>query len=305
MDMQGIISQIVVLFIILAVGFGITKVNLLTADGTKALSRLVLYITTPCTILNSVMSGNLNITGGETAFFGLMSLLAILLHLIIAIPAIRAMGGDKKNRGIYCYMSVFGNAANMGFPVTAAILGSVSAFFVAIYNIPYFLLCYSVGIFLVSGNSGGFSLKKLLNPSLIAGIIVILILFTGYKAPVIIVDTVKLISGITTPCAMIVIGASLARVSFKDAFSNWRLYPVILLKLIVMPVATWLVFKPFVTDALMLGVMVILSSMASGAMSTIFAIEYGGDERAASSGVFLTTLLSGVTVPLIVYLLLT
>lgn len=304
MDIQAIINQMIVLFILIALGYFIGKTSLLTAEGVKALSRIVLYIALPCTVLNSVMSGDLDITGAETAIFTLTSLLATVLHLVIAFPAVRLLGADKGKRGIYMYMAAFGNVANMGFPVTIAILGTASAFYVSIYNIPYVLICYSLGIMMVSGKSGGFNVKKLLNPALIAGVIAVMIVVTGLKTPGIIVGAVGLISGVTTPGAMLIIGASLSRISFKDAFSDWRLYPVALLKLIIMPVIIWLIFRPFVTNDMALGVLVILSGMASGAMATIFAIEYGGDERAASSGVFLTTLLSCVTIPLVAYFLL-
>ena len=304
MDMQAIINQMVVLFLLLALGFTAGKIRLLTEEGTKALSRIILHITTPCTVLNSVMSGGLEITGGEAALFALMSLLAIVLHLIISVPAVRALGGDRKKHGLYRYMSVFGNVANMGFPITMAILGAASAFYVAIYNIPYLLLCYSVGVIMVSGRNGKVDLKLLLNPSLVAGIVVVLIVTTGFKTPAIIADAVRLIGGITTPGSMLVIGATMSGMALKDTFAEWRLYPVVVLKLLVMPVATWFALRPIVANDMALAVIVILSGMASGVMSTIFAIEYGGDERVASSGVFLTTLLSVVTIPLVVFMLL-
>jgi len=55
---------------------------------------------------------------------------------------------------------------------------------------------------------------------------------------------------------------------------------------------------------MMLGILVVLSGMPTAAMAAMVAIEYGGNERIASGGVSMTTLLSGVTIPLVVYLLL-
>lgn len=304
MDMQVIINQMIVLFILLGLGYFAGKINLLTAEGVKALSKVVLNITMPCTILNSVINGELNTTAGEMAYFAFISLMAVIVPLIVVIPAVRVLGGDKNKHGIYRYLAAFGNVANMGFPVTMAILGAISAFYVAIFNIPYILICYSIGALMVSGKTGKFDIKILLNPSLIAGIAIVLIVLTGFEAPGIIANPIMLVHGITTPGAMLIIGASLARISFKDTLSDWRLYAVVLFKLILMPVIIWLIFRQIVSNELMLGVLVILSGMASGAMATIFAIEYGGDEHVASSGVFLTTLLSGITIPLIVFLLL-
>ena len=54
----------------------------------------------------------------------------------------------------------------------------------------------------------------------------------------------------------------------------------------------------------MLGVLVVISGMPSATMASMLAIEYGGNEKMASAGVFLTTLLCGITVPMIVYLFL-
>jgi len=306
--MQVVISQMAVLFVLLAVGFVIGKAKMLTLDGSRVLSKIVLNIATPCIILSSVLSGETGITAGETAYFLLMALLAYLIYLLISITASRVLGGDKKKHGLYSYMSSFGNVAFMGFPVIIAIYGDIygmsSAYYVALFNIPFMVLSFSLGIVLVSGKGGKFDFKLLINPSLIAALLAIPIAITGFKAPSIITEAVRITGGMTTPGAMLVIGSTLSRVSLKGIFSEWRLFPIALLKLAVMPIIVWLLLGQIVTDELMLGVLVILSGMPTAAMAAMYAIEYGGDERVASSGIFLTTLLSCVSIPLIVYFLL-
>jgi hypothetical protein len=304
MDMQAIISQMAVLFILLGAGYIAGRIDLLSADGTRSLSKIVLYVTTPGTILSSVLDGDISATGGETAFFALMSLMAFLMYFAISIPAVRLLGGDRKDHGLYRYMASFSNSAFMGFPVTIAILGTASAFYVALYNIPFFMLSFSVGIIMVSGSGGKFDPKVLVNPALVAALLAIPLAITGYGAPAIAADTLRITGSMTTPAAMFVIGATLSRVSLRGLLSGWRLYPVTLLKLIVMPVAAWLVFRQLVADELMLGVLVVISGMPTAAAAAMLAIEYDGDEKIASSGIFLSTLLSGVTIPLIVYMLL-
>jgi hypothetical protein len=304
MDMQAIISQMAVLFILLGVGYIAGRIDLLSVDGTRSLSKVVLYVTTPGTILSSVIDREIGATGGETAYFALMALMAFFMYFIISIPTVRLLGGDRKNHGLYRYMASFSNAAFMGFPVTIAILGTASAFYVALYNIPFFMFSFSVGIIMVSGKSGKFDPKVLINPSLIAALLAIPIAVTGFAVPKVIADTFRITGSMTTPAAMFVIGATLSRVSIKGLLTGWRLYPVTLLKLVVMPVAAWLVFRQLITDELMLGVIVVLSGMPTAAAAAMLAIEYKGDEKIASSGIFLSTLLSGVTIPLIVYLLL-
>ena len=304
MDMQVILSQMVVLFILLAVGFIGGKVKLISVDASKFLSKIVINITSPCTILSSVLSGEVNITTGATMVFLLISFIAHFLFILVSIPAARVLGGDKSNRGLYSYMAAFGNTAFMGFPVIIAIFGNASAFYVALFNIPFFLLTFSVGIMLISGKGGKFDPKVLVSPMIVSAIVAIVVAVSGLKAPVVITEPIRLLGNITTPGSMLVIGSTLARVSFKEVFSEWRLYPVALLKLVILPVLTWLVFKNFVSSAMLLGVIVILAGMPTAAMAAMVAIEYGGNERIASGGVSMTTLLSGATIPLVVYLLL-
>ena len=323
MDTSVIINQMAVLFILIAAGYISGRINMLTPDGVKTLSKIVINISTPSTVLYSVLGDTDSITGSKTIYFVLMTLLAFVIFFLIAIPSARALGvregsgvrvqgsGDGNtgvrlynNTGLYTSMIVFGNVGFMGYPVTRAIFGASSIFYAALFNIIFNVLTYSVGIILISGNVGKVNLKVLLNGTLVASLISFIIVFTGFHAPTIIVDAISLASGINTPCAMLVIGATLAQVPVKIVFTKWRLYPVTVVKMIVAPVVTWLVFKQFVTDELLFGILVVLSGMPIAAAVAMIAVEYGGDERLASSGIFLTTLLSGVTIPLIVYLFL-
>jgi len=304
MDMQVIITQLAVLFILLAAGYTAGRVKFLTPDDSKMLTKIVINITAPCTIITSVMGGELSASGGETALFMLFTFLAFLLYLVIALPASRALGGDKRNVGLYGYMAGFGNAAFMGFPVTIAIFGAASAYYVALYNIPFMILTFSVGIVLISGKGKKIGPRELLNPTIFAAILAIIMMMTGINTPTIISEVIRLTGGVTTPASMLVVGSTLAQIPLKSVFSEWRLYPMALLKLIVMPVAAWLVFRNIITNELMLGVLVILSGMPVAVLSAMIAIKYGGNEHIASSGIFITTLLSIVTIPLIVYLLL-
>ena len=334
MDMQVIISQMAVLFILIAAGYVAGKIKMLTAEGVKTLSKVVINISTPCTIMNSVLSNTSSITGGKTASFMLIVLIAYLLYSIIALPAARILSinptergntktgrqelqysetsdrspdtvnPEERNRGLYGAMIIFGNVGFMGFPITYAIFGDDSVFYVAIVNILFNMLVYTVGIIMISGDGRNVKPKVLLNATLVSSVISFIIVFTGISAPSVITETIKLAANINTPCAMLVIGATLAQISPKNVIANWRLYPITLLKMIIIPFITWLLFKQFITDPMLLGLLVVLSGMPVAAAVAMIPIEYGGDASTASSAVFLTTVLSTVTIPLIVYVFL-
>jgi len=304
MNIQVILHQIAVLFVLIAVGFLFGKFKVLTQDGNKALSKFVLFIALPCTVLNSVFEIEADITISSTLYFMLMSLLSIVIAFAIAVPLILLLSGKKGDRGLLSFMSVFSNSGFMGFPVVIALFGSASAFYVALFNIPFNAIVFSLGIFMIAGKGGRFDPKILLNPTLITCILSVAIALTGPQIPFVITEAIRITGNITTPGAMIVIGASLAFIPLKSVFSDWRIAPVTLIKLIIVPVITWLILKQFITDEFILGVLVVIACMPTAAMSAMLALEYGGNERTASAGIFTTTLLSAISVPLIVYYLL-
>ena len=303
MDLQIIISQFAVLFIIIALGFTASKLKALPPDTGKILTKIALNITLPCTILNSVVGGDLNISGSSSFFFLLLSFLVIFVCFAVAIAASRLFFGKKADYGLYACMIAFGNVGFMGFPMCQAIFGSESAFFVALHNIPFNIITYAICPFLIAGKGGTTNIKALISPTVITAICVIPLNAFGVKASGVIADVLRFVGSMTTPCTMIIIGVTLAQTAIKDIFSQWRLYPAALMKLLLIPVVIWLIFSQFVTDGLMLGVLVALAAMPSAAILAMFAIEYKGNERAVSGGIFITTLLSGATIPLIMYLL--
>ena len=321
MDIQIIINQILVLFILMAVGFVISKVKVLTREGNKTLTKLVLSVTLPCTILSSVFANELEITAGGTAYFLLMSLFTISIAFIISLPVVRAMGGNKDNQGLLHFMATFGNSGFFGFPVSIAIFGISSAYYIALFSILFNVIVFSVGIIMVSCKTAtddnranrttgdnragsGFNPKSLINPTLITALSAILIALTGFKLPYVATEAIRITGNITIPGAMIIVGSSLAFVPLKTVFSEWRVIPVTLLKLVVIPFITWLILKQIITNELLLGVLVVMSAMPVATMAPILAIEYDANEQVASAGIFLSTLLCGVTIPLVVYFLL-
>lgn len=303
MDISEIISQMAVLFIILAIGYGLNKLKVLDSNSDKLLTRLVLNLAMPCTIINSVLSRDNVVSGRDTAFFMLMILLTFAIAFALVIPLPMLLKNRKEDSGLYRYLIVFGNVGFMGFPVAMSVFGAESAFYVALFNIPFSLLAFSVGILMVSGSGGKINPKLFINPSLIAAVLAILIFSLKISVPGIITRTAGQLGQLTTPVAMLVIGSTLAAIPPSEVFGQWRLYPVSFIKLIAVPLITWLVLRLLIDDPLMLGVLVVLAGMPTATSATMICMEYGGNERLASKGVFITTLFSLITIPLLAIML--
>ena len=126
---------------------------------------------------------------------------------------------------------------------------------------------------------------------------------TGFRLPAALEGGIALISGITSPISMILIGTILAKQRLKDALVDIRILPPVAIKLLAMPVLAWLALRWIVPNPLMLGVIVTLMAMPAAAATAIFAEQYGGDSPTAAKLVVVSTIICVITVPLVSFLL--
>ncbi|MNP50372.1 Membrane transport protein [compost metagenome] len=113
-----------------------------------------------------------------------------------------------------------------------------------------------------------------------------------------------MVGSITTPIAMMLIGSTLANIDIKEVFTEFRIYPYTIIKQILIPLAAYPILSYFITNPLILGVALINLAMPVANSAVLFATQYDGDLKLAAKSVFITTLLSVFTIPVIVALFL-
>ncbi|UEL48117.1 AEC family transporter [Terrisporobacter hibernicus] len=305
MDIGVIVNQMLVLFIVMIIGYITNKKNILDVNVNKKISSLLLNITAPALILSSVVNRD---KAGDPKLVLDIAVLAIILYAILPFLGIvlaKILKVPKEDENLYQFMTIFSNVGFVGFPVIESIFGSEAVFFAAIINLVFNVFCYSYGIYLISeSNKLSFDIKTLINPGIIVSIIAIIIYITNIEVPLVIKETTSMIGGITTPLAMMLIGSSLGEIPIKEVFLEKRLYPYTFIKQIIMPIIFFLILKPFVTNELILGIIIIVSAMPVATITIMFCNEYEGNISLASKTIFITTLCSVVTIPALVYILL-
>jgi hypothetical protein len=292
-----------ILFILIAVGFIANKCKLMSGEANRWITKLVINIAMPCTILNSVVNGTVEATGTTAAIFFLLCIVSMALGLAIAYFIPNLLKIPKSDRGLYRFMLGFANVGFMGYPVCEAIFGAESSFYVALFNILFSILSFSLGIGMIAGKKGKFNIWLIINPSFVGAIITLIIFLTGIKLPSVLCGSIDSLGKITTPAAMLIIGSTLAMIPIKEVISDWKIYPITFVKLFVIPIITYFVLRLFLSDPLQLGILTVLSAMPTATTATMLCMEYGGNETDASKVVFMTTLLSIVTIPLVAFIL--
>ncbi len=321
-----LLQQMLVLFILMAIGYFCYKKSVITDEVSKKLSAIVVNIANPALVLTGCM-GEEKMQGSEltqtlvivVVMYGALLALASFLPLLLRV--------EKKSRGTYRAMTVFSNIGFMGFPVISALYGNGALLYASLFMIPYNVLIYTYGISAIStemktpdrsgdkaedkfGDKSGEKstdksiersalLGKVFNVGVVACLVSIMIYFFNIPLPDFVKTTVTNLSNLTAPLSMMIIGASLATIDLKKLFMDGRLLLFSLIKLILVPAAGVLVIRQFVSNEIICGVCMVMLATPVGSMTAMLAQQYDGDYEMASKGVALTTILSVATIPLV------
>ena len=138
---------------------------------------------------------------------------------------------------------------------------------------------------------------------MITALLALVIYITGYRIPAALSGMISYVGRVSTPLSMMIIGCSLAAIPLGQVVGNWRVYVLAGIKMIAIPLAACLLMRPFLREPMLLEITTVMLSMPVGTTATTMALAYGGNEKLASSGVFVTTILSLLTIPAILWLL--
>ena len=303
--MTVLIEKMALLVMLLALGYLCARLKLVGPEFNKGLSKLVINVFLAGMILSSVINKKLEMTGGDVAFGLLMMTLSMLICVGIgwlSPTLLRIKDGDK---GMYRILAAFMNNGFMGFPLVAAVYGENAVFFASLSNIPFNLLLYTAGVMLLQKGDKNtkFSIKSVINVPIVATLIAFVIFIFEIPMPKLVDDVADTLSAATVPLSMMCVGLSLGSVSLKEALLQPRLYGISLVRLLICPLAVWLVLRIFITNPVILGTIVLLAACPSAIICTILGIQYGRDGVESSEAIFISTMLSMITIPLLISVL--
>ena len=305
MDLLVIIRQLVQLFLMLFLGYFLCKAGIFDRHTNQKMTKLCLYVTTPCLILNSVLQQT------EEPDFHLIALtFAVAFGYYIFMPFIGwimavVLRLPEKNRGLYIFMSVFENTGFMGIPLISAIYGSTGVVYTAIFNVAFNLSAFSYGPAVLNigmHRSSKTSLKEILSPGTILSLFTIVIYLAAIRLPSIVTGVVSSVGAVTSPMAMMLTGASLALMDIRTVFTDLHVYPFLAVRQFIFPLLVFPLFALIIKDPVLLGVAFIMTIMPCASNCVLFAINYDNDEELAARTVFISTMLSLNSIPLLVRL---
>lgn len=289
----------------MAVGFFLRKSNIFDRHVSEKLSKMIVTVTCPILILSSASS----VEGGSSgdvifllvagaAVYVVMTLLSLLICKVMRVP--------HDCQGTYRCMYIFANCSFMGYPVVEALYGSYAIFYTTIFHFGFNILFFSYGIYLISKDAGAvssFEPKRLINTGTVAGVLALVIYFTGFQMPEIIGSPLSFVGNITTPLSMVVIGSNMAGYKLGEVFKEKKTYLTAVIRLVIIPLVIFLVMRLFTSNAELLGIMTVTMGMPVASLVAMASSGYEKQGKIASLSVVVTTILSMATIPIMVVLL--
>ena len=306
MDLSALLTKMVIFVVLMVIGYIGARTKLLNGEFTKAASKLTLNVFMSATIINSVIANPPQLSGGELAEVMLACCVSIGLGYLLSALMVRLLPFNRERKPLMELLISVTNTMFIGVPVAEPVFGSQAVFYIAMSCIPFNVLLYTYGVWRMnqSGERVKLHLKDMVSVPLIATVAALLIFVLDIPVPAVAKELCSTLSAATMPMSMLVIGSSLGRVSLLDAFKEKSLYFVSLVRLVLVPLLTLPVLRLITAAPVLLGAMVIIAGCPSGIVVTVLAIQYGRDAEYTSKGILLNTVLSMVTLPALVYLLL-
>ncbi|MDD4607503.1 MAG: AEC family transporter [Patescibacteria group bacterium] len=307
-DISLVSGRVLIIFLTMFAGVFARRLKLIDEKSTKHLSSLLVYITQPMLIIDSFQ---MDYDASKLLDGAAISVASVGVHLLLAFLSffVYRFVRDKEERKIYEFGTIFTNCAFVGYPVLSAVLGEeLGVFYGSFYTIFFNLFIWTYGIILLNRGKGGTKLnyfKVFVNAGTVSVTLGILLYVSKIKLPYVVHSAVSMVGDMTFPLSMIIVGSLVAHVDFKALLFNFRTYLFLFIKLLVIPCIVMFLCIALGLDKKLVYICTLMASMPSASNTAIFTELFGGDAKLGARLVGVSTLVSVLTIPAIIYLLTT
>ena len=294
-----LVKQILQMFLLAGIGYLLFKGGKISLEGSKTIGNILIYGSLPAVIINGFRIERTAEHVSGLLWSAAAALTIVLLSILISHFVFR-------KDGVAAFATSFANPGFFGIPLIVASLGQGAVFyaapFIAFLNIGQ----WTYGVSRLNGQPvlQGFQPKKLIKAPFVIAILVGIFLFaTQLPLPAIVENCLSNVAGLNTPLAMFTVGVYLAQTDLVKMFARKTLYLVSALRLLVIPVLSLLILSLLPSSMhVMKTVLLIVAACPVGSNVAVYAQLHGKDYPYAVETVIISTLLSIVTIPFILYL---
>ena len=298
-------SRLGTIALIIALGLFLGKIKWISHKTNGQLVNLLLMVFMPAALF-SAFPDTYSDQSLSLFFSGFLGGIVVNVALIIASKVIFNKWFYKRElRYESQFALIFNNATFLGYPIIATTFGEVGLIpycgFIVVFNIALF----SYGVWLFERKlSWRLVRNTLLNPNIIAVILGMILFLANFQLPGFINDGVSFVGSATTPLSLICIGFMLSHADVRKLIRKWRLFVTAAVQLIVGPTMTYFLLLALHFPTEVVVVCTLIQALPTATSLGLFAKKYGGNDIESSELVAVSTLMSVVTLPVMISILL-
>jgi malate permease and related proteins len=292
-------NNILPIILLSAAGYALGKVLHIEP---QSVGRIVFHVFSPVLIFDLMLKNKLDLKDAAITIAFTLSIILTMGALTYIIG--RALKLERTALTAILITTMFANTGNYGLPLVSFAFGDKALPFAGIYFVTTTVLFYSLGVLIASLGHMNFKeaiLGLFKVPTLYAVLLALIVNGLGITLPTPLARTVELAAGGTIPLMLILLGLQLTNVEFSNNLRAMQLS--VFLRLLIAPIGALLFAALFGLYGGARQGAVTQASMPSMVSNTVLATEYHLDAKLVTAVVFVSTLLSPITLTLLlVYL---
>jgi len=307
--MENTFNIIITVFAVIGFGFFLSRKGIIDEKIASFITNLVVTYVVPCTLINNMLTYFTMDSLKDAGFALLAPFLSILATFGIAHLLIPIFKIPKGQRGVFAALFGFSNTIFVGLPVCIAIFGDAAAPLALLFFAANSVLFWVVAAPGIQRDAPGDhnsdwkeTLWKIMTPSLITLLVCFALIFLHVTLPKFVMDTTKIIGGMSTPLALTYIGYVLASTGLQNLKISRNVILVCIGRFLISPIITFALMKILHIEGLIANVSIIQSAMPAMAQVPIVAALYGSDHKFAATCTSFSILLGLLFLPVYMYL---
>lgn len=310
METRIIISQIFILAVVVLIGAIAAGFKVLTRDTKDMLSKVIFNISLPLMLFTNFLKLEATPRLISNSFIILsISGFVILFMLFFGWITSRVFRLNVSEAAVFRVHSMFGNTIFLGFPLITSLFGEEGLLYASMYQLIHNILMWTVGVVVINhgkGTSVRSNFHKVLNPNTIATITGLIFFMLSIRLPNVLLKPLTELGAANTWLSMLYIGAMLAFSDVSGLLRRKSIYLISINRLFIVPAILLSIFYLFgnITglspDKIVTSVILLEASMPCMATVVIMAKEFGADDHLAVGNVFVSTIISIISLPLMV-----
>ena len=298
-------SRLGTIALILVLGYFLGRRKLISTKTNRDIVNLLLMVFMPASLF-CAFPGKYSTETSYMFTSGLIAGFVVMFALIVVSRIVFAKGlykGELRFESQFAF--VFNNATFLGYPIISSTFGEQGVIPYCGFIIAFNIALFSYGVFLFERKLSWKLIKGIItNPNIIAVLLGVLVFRFSIPMPGFIKEAAQFTGNATTALSIICIGFMLSHANFRTLFKKWRLILTAAIQLILGPLVTYFLLVAFHFPSEVIIVCTLIQALPTATSLGLFAAKYGGNDIEASELVTISTILSIITMPAMVAILL-